>query len=183
MNSRQCSSAALQPNLLAEMCHRGKFSKVRGVLLMKREQLPWRRFMLYLCCSSVIPNETCAVRGLLPTFRTHYMSDLQHENQRLRLSLPDSSSMLSVVTGASGAYMASTSFAKLVPSSDTVKAVTFCPKSAIMFLWMNNCFQSGSPVRLLPSLSSLASQPMLAMSKAANLQPWRRCRGVTCRHC
>lgn len=44
--------------------------------------------------------------------------------------------MQSTVKGASssGAYMASTSIAKLALSSDTEKLQAFCPKSAIMFL-------------------------------------------------
>ena len=114
------------------------------MLLIKREQLPWRRFMSNLRCSSVIPIETSAVREicscvvhikLLTALKKYSLDRIYSQHgEEVSTRLPDSSSILSVVRGASGAYMASTNFAMLVASSDTVSAVTSCPKSMIMFL-------------------------------------------------
>ncbi len=128
--------------------------------------------MLYLCCSSVI--QVRRVRGLLPIFHTQKFG-VQHGNQKARMHLPDSSSIPSVVRGVSGAYMASTSFAKLAPSSDTVKAVTFGPKSAIMFLWIHR--QSALSVGLFLSIFFLASQPTHTQSSKPAKQTLRVCAG------
>ena len=111
-------------------------------------------FALQLCHTARM-RQLLGDNGLPPKFRAHQIAHYHYsylltatKKTRGELHLPDSSSIPAVVSrGASGAYMASTSFAKTMPSSDTVKAVTSCPMSAIMFLQIRFC-----PVRLLTRL-------------------------------